>query len=253
MTASPRLLQQAFAEVLATMKRSGFEINQNVEVAVDESLPFMGYTSRQWQRQLIVVSGFAVKSNMLEGLLTHELSHVYRSQTKHPSHNDQIITDLLRSFASNHDVNEHYQMEILHQVINHVQDLYADDIAIKILTAERSDSADLERLGEFFSDWVRDEPIRTGITRKDDWLNASIMLSNCFAISNMQRHAIPDRGDRAKMRNEAFMRASNPIIADSFSYFNTFMVNLKERISDAEFQRRMDEYLSRFLALVDIM
>jgi len=141
------------------MKRSGFEINQNVEVAVDESLPFMGYTSRQWQRQLIVVSGFAVKSNMLEGLLTHELSHVYRSQTKHPSHNDQIITDLLRSFASNHDVNEHYQMEILHQVINHVQDLYADDIAIKILTAERSDSADLERLGEFFSDWVRDEPI----------------------------------------------------------------------------------------------
>jgi hypothetical protein len=235
------------------MKRGGFEINQNVEVAVDEGLPFMGYTSRQWQRQLIVVSGFAVESSMLEGLLTHELSHVYRNQTKHPSHNDQIIAGLVSSFISRHDVNEDYQREILHQAVNHVQDLYADDVAIKILTAEKSDSADLERLGDFFSAWVRDEPIKTGIIRKDEWMNASIMLSNCFAISNMQRHAIPDRGDRAKMKNEAFMRASNPVAADSFSYFNTFMVNLKEGISDAEYQRRMEEYLSRFLALVDVM
>jgi len=235
------------------MKRSGFEINQNVAVAVDESLPFMGYTSHQWQRQLIVVSGFAAKSNMLEGLLTHELSHVYRSQTKHPSHNHQIIAELVTSFISKHDLNEDYQREILRQVINHIQDLYADDIAIKILTAEKSDSAYLERLGDFFLDWIRDEPIRTGIIRKDAWMNASIMLNNCFAISNMQRHAIPDRGDRAKMRNEAFMRASSPVVADSFSYFNTFMVNLKERISGVEFQRRSEEYLSRFLALVDIM
>jgi len=235
------------------MKRAGFEINQNVEVAVDEGLPFMGYTSRQWQRQLVVVSGFALKSNMLEGLLTHELSHVYRSQTKHPSHNDQIITGLLRSFTSNHNLNEHYQSEILHQAINHIQDLYADDVTIRILTAEKTDSVNLEQLGDFFLGWIREDPLRTGIARKDEWMNASIMLNNCFAMSNMQRHRIPDRGNRAKTRNEAFMRGTNSVVADSFRYFNSFMVNLKERISDAEFQKQIEEYLSRFLGLVEIM
>jgi len=252
LTASSRSLQQALANVLAAMKRSGFEINQNVEVAVDVALPFMGYTSRQWQRHLIVVSGFAIKSNMLEGLLTHELSHVYRNQTKHPSHNDQIIADLLRSFISNHNASEHYQREILHQAINHVQDLYADDIAIKIITAQKSDLAHLERLGDFFSDWVSDQPIKTGIARKNQWMNASIMLNNCFAISNMQRHAIPDRGHRAEIRNEALIRSMNPVAGERFSYFNIFMVNLKEQISDTEFQVQMKEYLSRFLALVEI-
>lgn len=253
MAASSKAVQQALANVLAAMKRHGFEITQNLEVVVDEGLPFMGYTSRHWQKQLIVVSGFAVKSNMLEGLLTHELSHVYRGQTKHPSHNDQIIAHLARSFISMHNLNEDYQREILHQVINHVQDLYADDIATQVLTAEESHLLRLEQLGDFFLGWIRDEPVKTGMVRKDQWVNASIMLNNCFAISNMQRHAIEDRDEKAKMRNETFMRRINPVAAESFSYFNAFMVNLKERVSDAEFQREMEEYLSRFLAVVEVM
>jgi Zn-dependent protease with chaperone function len=84
-------VEEALRNVLNIMEQAGFRIDQKVRVIVDKNLPFMGYTSTQWQSHVIVVSGFAVESPMLEGLLTHELSHAYRNITHHPSHSDPLI------------------------------------------------------------------------------------------------------------------------------------------------------------------
>ncbi|MGD0550010.1 MAG: hypothetical protein ABSA81_05635 [Candidatus Bathyarchaeia archaeon] len=105
------------------MEQAGFRIDQDVKVIVDRELPFMGYTSRRWGSHAIVVSGFALDSPMLEGLLAHELSHVYRNITHHPSHSDPLIADLMRHFIDSHRLHRGYEQEILHQAINHVQDL----------------------------------------------------------------------------------------------------------------------------------
>lgn len=127
-------IQEKLNLVLGAMATSGYKINQLVEVQIDENLPFMGYTSREWQKHRIVVSGFAAQSPMLDGLLTHELSHVYRNLTNHPSHNENIIDSTANSFAQLHSLKERYQLETLHQAINHIQDLYADDVATKVLS-----------------------------------------------------------------------------------------------------------------------
>jgi hypothetical protein len=247
---SENSVNEALEDVLHMMAQAGLRIDQAVSVVVDEKLPFMGYTSRQGLNHTIVVSGLAVKSGMLKGLLAHELSHVYRNITGHPSHNERIIAHLASSFINNYRLDAGYQRQILHQVINHVQDLYADDITMKILSTDNG-LFDPKQLTEFFVEWIREEPVNTGINGRDRWVNAGIMLNNSFALSNMQRHNISDENQRAKMRNNTFLSRINSNAAKEFSYFNDFMVGLREQVTDSEFQREMREYLGRFFVVVE--
>lgn len=244
-------VEEALRKVLNMMEQAGFRINQEVKVIVDKKLPFMGYTSRQWQSHVIVVSGFALESLMLEGLLTHELSHVYRNITHHPSHSEPLIASLMRVFIDGHTLDRDYEREILHQAINHIQDLYADDIAIRVLTAY-DDTPLLQQLGDFFLGWIKEEPATTGARRRDQWVNASILLNNSFAISNMERHEITKAQiEKAELSNDRFLNRIKPSAAMRFSYFNRFMVGLEEDVSEARLDEQMKEYLHNFLNVVD--
>jgi len=245
-------VDEALKDVLHMMARAGFGIDEDVSVVVDRNLPFMGYTSRQWQKHTIVVSGMAVRSGMLKGLLAHELSHVYRNVTEHPSHDEHIIAQLASSFISNYKLDADYQRQILHQVINHVQDLYADDITMKILATDNG-LFDPKQLEGFFIEWIKKEPVKTDVNKRDRWANAAIMLSNSFALSNMQRQNINDHDRRAKLKSDAFLSRISREAAKEFSYFNDFMVGLKDQVTEAEFQQEMKEYLARFFQVVQNM
>jgi hypothetical protein len=243
-------IDEALKDVLQMMNRAGFRVDEEVRVAVDERLPFMGYTMLRGGAHTIVVSRFAVTSGMLKGLLAHELSHVYRNISGHPSHNERIIGHLASSFIRNYKLDSDYQRQILHQVINHVQDLYADDITMKILTVDNG-LFDPKHLEGFFIEWIKEKPVRTGATKRDKWVNAAIMLNNSFALSNMRRHNISDENQRAKSKSKTFLSRINPNAAEEFAYFNDFMVGLKEEVTEVEFEREMNEYLTRFFALVE--
>ncbi|TLN07182.1 hypothetical protein FDZ71_10825 [bacterium] len=201
---------------------------------------------------MIVISGLARKSPMLEGLLAHELSHVYRNITGHPSHNERLIAGLLSLFHDRYKLRQDYEQEILHRVVNHVQDLYADDVAIKALAGHERTGFRFEQLGEFFLGWIKEEPANSGAHRRDRWINTSILLNNSFAISNMERHEIAEEQIiKAKTSNQRFLNRIKPGAAIRFGYFNEFMVNLKEDISEVEFREQMKEYLRSFLVVVD--
>src|SRR5437762_14369346 len=91
-----RMARQTAIEM---MRKAGYDIGTKVKVVVDPQLPFMGYTMPQGGNFTIVVSGGAVGSGLLEGLLVHEMSHVYRIRTNHPSHNSQILKRGLTIFG----------------------------------------------------------------------------------------------------------------------------------------------------------
>src|SRR2546425_985668 len=78
-------IRKARQTAIEVMRKAGYDIGNKVKVVVDPNLPFMGYTMPQGGNFTIVVSGGAVGSGLLEGLLVHEMSHVYRIQTNHPS------------------------------------------------------------------------------------------------------------------------------------------------------------------------
>ncbi len=242
-------VQEKLELVLGAMANSGYEINQPVEVEVDENLPFMGYTSREWQRHRIVVSGFAAQSPMLDGLLAHELSHVYRNLTNHPSHNESIIGTAANSFAQLHGLKENYQLETLHQAINHIQDLYADDITTKVLSSNKL--VKVEMLGEFFLGWIKAEPVKTNSTRKDAWLNTAILLNNCFAVSNIQRRKLEGYYAKAEALNRKFLLRISPSAQRAFTYFNRVMVNLKEGVTEERFREQLSDYLDHFWETIE--
>jgi hypothetical protein len=244
-------VEEALRNVLNMMEQAGFRINQNVKVTVNNKLPFMGYTSRQWQTHVVVVSGFAVESPMLEGLLTHELSHVYRSITNHPSHSEPLIASLTRIFIDDHKLDRDYEQETLHQAINHIQDLYADDIAVRVLAAYYGTPL-LEQFGDFFLGWIKEEPATEGVRLRDRWANASIFLNNSFAISNMERHNMMEgQIEKGKLNNDRFLNRIKSSAAIQFSYFNRFMVGLEEDVSEVRLREQMEEYLGNFLKVVD--
>lgn len=242
------LVKQAHENAMSSMMKSGFKVGNVLEVVVNPELPFMGYTTSQGRGFRIVVSGMAVESGMLEGLLVHEMSHVYRMQTNHPSHNQQIIEEVIDGLAGRAVLGD-YQQKIIHELVNNIQDLYADDIAMKIF--RESHLLPEEQLSNFLQGWVKDEPMRSNDPRKDRWMNAAMMVNNARAIAQMKRHKITDLGGKALASNERLLAQLPKNASSQFQYFTNLMVNLKESITEEEYRRLLTEYLKKFLEITE--
>ena len=91
MSSEKGIVKEAANEALRMMKNAGFEIPDKLDVLVDPKLPFMGYSTKRGGTNIIVVAGDALKSGMIEGLLVHEMSHVYMTSMHHPSHNRRLL------------------------------------------------------------------------------------------------------------------------------------------------------------------
>jgi len=225
-------LKNASSNALKMMKDSGFEISDRLEVVLDPNLTFMGYSTERGNGHVIVVSGAALKSGLVEGLLIHEMSHVYSTNTNHPSHNHDLLNRVVHVIIHKNRITEDYQLGIVHQAINHIQDLYADDIAFRVFKQTMSFPTD--QLFNFFLSRIKDKPIRSKNV-KARWLNAGMMLNNCFAVSNMMRHNIKDTDNRAESTIERFLSQTDNSIKNGFTHFENFMVNLKENTTEKEF------------------
>src|SRR5260370_38882464 len=83
-------------------------------------------------------------------------------------------------------LSDDYQQKIVHDLLNDIQDLYADDISMKVL--KKNQILESDQISSFFQDWVKDEPIESGDSRRDRWMNASIMVHNARALGQMTGH-----------------------------------------------------------------
>ncbi len=230
------------------MKEAGYGVGNHVRVVVDPTLGFMGYTYPKDGKFTIVVSGIAVESGMLEGLLVHEMSHIYRMKTKHPSHNEKIINEVISRFEGP-GLNMDYKRKIVHDLVNHLEDLYADDLAFKVF--ETSNIFPLEEAGRFFLSWLSPEPVKSRNTMRDRWMNMAMMLRNSFALSSMSRHHIPDIEQRARRINSKLLSAISADMSQSFEYFHHVMVGLTEDVTESEFRTILEGYLRRFVLLAE--
>ena len=67
------------AWALDRMKSAGYHISAKVSILVDPNLSIMGYARKDGRTHYVVVAGWALDSQMLGGLVLHELSHVYHA------------------------------------------------------------------------------------------------------------------------------------------------------------------------------
>ena len=239
-------LEMIKEQALAMMKHAGYPVGADVEVVLDENLPFMGYTTERNGSPIIVVSGDALASGAAINLLVHELSHVYRSLTKHPSHDYQLLT-AITSWVMHGKAVEDYQEKILHAILNHLQDLYADDISFKIFDEINPDM----NLSEFFMSWIH-TPHKSAKTPKKMWENADALLSTAFAQANLERHNVVDKGGKVQKEVKVFLSQIDKRLAEKFDFFKKFMVLLPEDVKDKEFEKILITYLSEFLKLTRV-
>ncbi len=230
------------------MRKAGYDVGAKVKVVVDPQLPFMGYTMPQGGNFTIVVSGGALGSGLLEGLLVHEMSHVYRIQTNHPSHNGEILEEAVDSLGKKVALGD-YQQKIIHDLLNDIQDLYADDISFKVLRNTPILASD--QMTRFLQDWVKDEPAKTRDPVMDSWINASIMTHNARALAQMARHKVEDTGGRAQQTNKIFLSQVSPRLAGRFEYFRNLLQNLREDMTPEQYRALLAEYLGQFLELAE--
>lgn len=234
------LVERAFTNAKRMMTEAGYKIPDNVKVSVDPQLPFMGYTMPTRTGFNIVVSGGALGSEMLEGLLMHEMGHIYRMTTNHPSHNAGILEEAIGRLGNLRD----YQQKIIHDLLNDIQDLYADDLLLNVL--RKSPVISMDQMTEFLQSWVKDTPAKSKDRVMDRWVNASTMAHNARAIAQMKRHGIEDAGGRAARANERFFAQVSPDMAHEFDYFRNTLVNLREDMTANEYRKLLAEYLDRF-------
>jgi hypothetical protein len=228
------------------MKDAGFEVAKELQVMVDPKLPFMGYSTRKDGKDTIVVAGKALKPGMIEGLLVHEMSHVYQTHANHPSHNHELLGRVQKYILSRGDLKSDYQIKIIREAINHIQDLYADDISFQAFKG--NEAFQDERVFDFFLSWIEKQSLR----RKDVksvWMNVGIMVNNCFVLSNMMRHGFQDVEGRATGKVQKFLSETDSRMKDEFSYFRDYMINLEDDPSGEEFEKCLTDYLVRIIEL----
>src|SRR5260370_6832497 len=155
----------------------------------------MGYTMPQGGNFTIVVSGGGVRSGLLGGLLVHEMSHVYRIQTNHPSHNGQILEEAVDNLGKK-TVLRDYQQKIVHDLLNDIQDLYADDISFKVLRNTPIMKSD--QMTRFLQDWAKDEPAKSRAPVMHSRTHATTLTHNTRALVQMARDMVQHIEARAE-------------------------------------------------------
>src|SRR5690242_5063957 len=242
------IVGKARQTAMELMKKAGYDIGTKVKVVVDPQLPFMGYTMPQGGGFTIVVSGGAIGSGLLEGLLVHEMSHVYRIQTNHPSHNGDILEEAIDNLGKKVAMRD-YQQKIIHDLLNDIQDLYADEISFKVL--RKTPIFESDQMTRFLQDWVKDEPAKTRDTVMDRWVNTSIMTHNARAIAQMARHKVEDTRGLAEQASQKFLSQVSPRIAGRFEYFRNLLENLREDMTPAQYRALLADYLGKFLEIAE--
>ena len=235
-------------EARELLKKSGFPLFENIFVGIDSTLPFMGYTTVNKNNEpLIVVSKMAIDSGNVVGLLVHEMGHIYQTEQKHPSHNFPMLEKAI-DYALQGEKLSSFQSDVLHNIVNCIEDIYADDVSFEIFKKFPQKTFPLEKMNEFFLSWVH-KPL-TVKTQHETWQNAEFVVDAAFAKANLVRNAIVDTDEKMEKEIEIFLQHVDSKNAKLYEYFETFFIQLPKTISETEFGRMVIEYIRTFLTLI---
>ena len=219
--------RETWRRVAAAYAQMGAPIRLPVSLVI-ETMPIMGATESTKDGHRLHVAAHAVAGGMLDGLMAHEAGHMVRIERQHPSHLPEVhrqIVDAIevpatkrRAFAS-----------VAREAINHVEDIYADDLAVRVIGRDRD-------LAPFFSDWIRNSA-RPGPSR---WATVGNGVTVAFALGNMERHGIKAE-DGVVRRADVFAKDAG---IPAFPAFVTAFRDLPNTDETEPVERAMRELLT---------
>jgi len=193
-------VRATFEDVERRLAAHGLRVAWPVEVEI-VSMPIMGATKSTNGRHTLFASLDAVRSDALDGLLAHEMGHMIRTETRHPSHDPAVYKAMGKAVRVPRE-----GLQALGEAFNHVQDIYADDLAFL--------SGFDGRAREFFRVWIEGNSRRRS---RDPWTNVSRSVTNGFALGNLRRHGLLADDDPLRDTARDFDRRAGFDALDGFT------------------------------------
>ncbi len=213
-----RKVKAAFEEVAARYAEHGLHVAWPVSAEI-VSMAIMGATKSKDSAHTLFVSVRAVESGLLDGLIAHEMGHMLRTESGHPSHSAEVFRALSREVRIPRAAEGAFG-----QAFNHIQDIYADDLAFLVFATDGDD-----RAYDFFSGWIEGNATMRGRNR---WKNVGLAATNGFALGNLVRHGRLSKDDPLWDRAREFDREAG---LDVVGPLANFYANLPENPSPEAF------------------
>ncbi len=233
-----RSLEDTLEWAIDKMGQKGFVVRSSVTLSIDPKLTIMGYAKKDGQSHRIVISEWALDSEMLGGLILHELAHIYFTEKGAHSHDGELLEEVLRGLKEREGLRAK-EVEFLIDAFNHLQDILVDDVVFAVM-----DEKELETIKRFFAEWVSDRP------SGDPVLDAALLTRNAFAVASLKRRKLFDRNGDIRFRNKGFISAMGPHTEGEYDWLEGFLENSKPDWDRKQFLASIGEYFERIIALM---
>lgn len=233
-----KLLQNTLDWALERMRQKGYAVRSNVSLDVEPNLAIMGYAKKEGQVHRIMISEWALDSEMLGGLVLHELSHVYFTERGAPSHDSNILEHVLEGLKERDGLHAK-ETECLIDAFNHLQNVLVDDVVFDVMAEKEREVS-----RRFFAEWVSDR--RSG----DPVTDASLLCRNAFAVASLKRRGLFERGSEMFYRSEALLSALGPPADREFAWVEDFLEKARPEWDSERFREALEVYFDRILTMM---
>jgi len=233
-----KLLENTLDWALGRMKQNGYVVASKVILSVEPSLTIMGYARKEGDAHRILISEWALDSEMLGGLVLHELSHVYFTERGACSHDSTILEEVLGELKERDGLRVK-ETEYLVDAFNHLQNVLVDDNVFAVM-----EDKEREMAKRFFAEWVTDRP------SGDPVADAGLLSRNAFAVASLKRRNLFEKGSEMYYRNQALLSALGPRSEQEFAWIEEFLEKAQSDLGAQRFKEALTVYFDRMLALM---
>ena len=236
-----RTLQEELDWAIARLAKAGYPVRSKVRLLVDPKLDIMGYANEEEGIQHIVIAEWALQSEMLGGLLFHELAHIYHTERRSPSHEFKLTNAIITEFSQKEGLNERETGYLL-EGFNHLQNVVVDDIVFAAMLESEKRQAQ-----RFFSGWLTESPSGYAL------VDASALARNAFAVASLKRHGLLNEDEPdVKAMAERSRRLVNQLkgAKEKYDTIEEFLINADPKWDEETFHNKLVLYLDLLVALL---
>jgi hypothetical protein len=237
-----RSLQEELDWAMARLAKAGYPVRSKVRLLVDPKLDIMGYASEEEGIQHIVIAEWALQSEMLGGLLFHELAHIYHTERRSPSHKFKVTNAIITEFSQREGLNER-ETGYLVEGFNHLQNVIVDDTVFAAM--EESERRQAQR---FFSGWLTESPSGYAL------VDASALARNAFAVASLKRQNLfnEDEPQAKEMaaRGRTLVKRMGKSAQERYDAIEEFLVKADPSWDEETFHNKLVYYLDLLVALL---
>ncbi len=232
------LLQNTLEWALERMRQKGFVVRSRVTLNVEPDLAIMGYARKEGKMHKIMISEWALDSEMLGGLVLHELSHIYFTEKGACSHDSGVLEEVLEGLKERDGLRAK-ETGCLIDSFNHLQNVLVDDVVFAVMAEKEKDMAK-----RFFAEWVADRPSGDPVT------DAGLLSRNAFAVASLKRRNLFENGSEMYYRNQALLSALGPRSEQEFEWIEEFLEKAEPDLKAPKFREALEAYFDRMLSLM---